>query len=226
MERVKLEVRRREGRGTKDAKALRAAGEIPGVIYSSTHPTEAIAVNARALRSAVAGPSGIHTILDVTVDGTKKPVPALIKDLQLDPVRDSVMHIDLHEIRLDQKITTALQVHVVGLAAGVNMGGSLTQPTHEVAIEVLPTAIPEAITIDVSDLEIGQSIRLGDIEPPEGVTFLDDPESTMLVTVVAPIAEEELEVEGEEGEELEEGEEAAEEGAAEEGAAEEAGSEE
>ena len=92
MDRVKLQVSVREGRGSKDAKALRAAGEIPGVIYSATTDTQAITVNARALRQAVSG--GLHTILDVTLEGDGKGRPVLIKDLQLDPVRGRVVHID------------------------------------------------------------------------------------------------------------------------------------
>src|SRR5919201_251858 len=94
MERVKLNVRVREGRGSKDAKAMRAAGDIPGVVYSATSETQAIAVSVRDLRQAVSA-HGLHTILDVSIDGDgMKARPALIKDLQLDPVRDRVVHID------------------------------------------------------------------------------------------------------------------------------------
>src|SRR5437764_6023741 len=166
MERVKLEVRARQGRGSKDAKAMRAVGDIPGVIYSSSSETLAVAINARALRHAVAA-HGIHTILDVAVDGNGAR-PALIKDLQLDPVRDRVIHVDLHEIRLDQKINTSIPVHLEGHAEGVNMGGALSQPTHELHAEALPADLVDAITVDVSALEIGQSIRLSDITPPNG----------------------------------------------------------
>ena len=194
MERVKLEVRLREGRGTKDAKAMREAGDIPGVIYSQRSETEAIAINARTLRQAVG--HGMHTIFDVTVDG-KKSRPALIKEFQLDPVRDRVIHVDLHEIRLDQKINTAIPVHLEGHAEGVNMGGALNQPAHEVHVEALPADLIDAITVDVTPLEIGQSIRLADIEAPPGITFTDDPESTVLASIAAPVSEEELKTEAE-----------------------------
>jgi large subunit ribosomal protein L25 len=202
MDRVKLEVRSRAERG-KDVRALRAQGEIPGVIYQAGKESTAIVINARELRTAVSGPGGLYALLDVTVDGESKARPAIVKDLQLDPVRDSVVHVDLHEIRLDQKIQTVVAVHLVGTPEGVNMGGSLSQPAHELQISVLPTAIPEAVTVDVSELEIGGSLRLVDITAPEGVEFLDDPEGTVLASVAAPISEEELEsdaVEGEEGE--------------------------
>jgi large subunit ribosomal protein L25 len=193
MERVKLEVRLREGRGTKDAKAMREAGDIPGVIYSQNSETEAIAINARTLRQAVG--HGTHTVFDVQIDG--KTRPARIKEFQLDPVRVRVIHVDLHEIRLDQKINTAIPVHLEGHAEGVNMGGALSQPTHELHAEALPADLVDAIMVDVSALEIGQSIRLSDITPPNGITFTDDPEGTVLATIAAPVSEEELKTEAE-----------------------------
>jgi large subunit ribosomal protein L25 len=193
---VKLEARVRDGRGGKDAKALRAAGEIPGVIYTSTSGKDGatpICVGARDLRTAVSGPGGQHAIINLTIDGKGKAHSVIIKDMQLDPVRDRVIHIDFHEVRLDQPINTVVRVVLEGTPAGVNMGGVLSQPTHELHISVLPTAIPEEILVDVSGLEIGGSLRLVDIPPLDGVTFLDDPESTALATVSAPISEEELE---------------------------------
>ena len=140
MERTKLQVQVRNGRGTNDAKALRASGHIPGVIYSATSETQAIAINARDLRHAVTA-HGIHSILDVAVDD-QPARPSLIKEFQLDPVRDRVIHVDLHEIRLDQKINTAIPVHLEGHAEGVNMGGALSQPTHELHVEALPAETP------------------------------------------------------------------------------------
>src|SRR5438477_9184830 len=163
---VKLEVRLREGRGGKDARALRAAGEIPGVIYTSTSGTDGatpVCVAARDLRTAVSGPGGTHAIIDLQIDGKGKAHSVIIKEMQLDPVRDRVVHVDFHEVRLDQPINTVVRVHVEGLPHGVEMGGILSQPTHELHISVLPTAIPEQITIDVSALEIGGALRLIDV---------------------------------------------------------------
>jgi large subunit ribosomal protein L25 len=216
MARMKLEVRPREGRGGKDARALRAAGTIPGVLYGAkTAGGDSIAVeiDLRALRKAVSGPGGVHAILDLEIDGDGGTRPVIIKDLQLDPVRDRVIHVDFNEVRLDQPIHTVVMVHIEGEPHGVQMGGVLSQPTHEVNISVLPTEIPEELVVDVSALEVGNSLRLSDVPTPPGVTFLDDPDGTVLATVTAPTVEEEPEPEeGEEGEELEgeEGEAAAE----------------
>ncbi len=195
MERVKLAARLREGRGTKDAKALRAGGDVPGVIYSATSETESIILSIRDLRHALSA-AGVHSVFDVSIDG-KTDRPVLIKEFQLDPVRDRVIHVDLHEIRLDQKINTAIPVHIEGHAEGVNMGGALSQPTHEVHVEALPADLVEAIVVDVTELEIGQSIRLADVTPPDGVTFTDDLEGTILATIAAPVSEEELKTESE-----------------------------
>jgi large subunit ribosomal protein L25 len=226
MERVKLEVRPREGRGGKDARALRAAGKIPGVIYGGgSTDSVPVTVNVRALRQAVSGGGGLHGILEIAVDGEKSPRPAIIKELQLDPVRDLATHVDFLQVRLDQSINTIVSLLYEGTPAGVKMGGVLSQPTHEINIAALPTDIPEHVLVDVSDIEIGSAIRLGDLEPPAGVTFLDDPD-LVLASVTAPTVEEEPEEEEVEGVEGEEGAEGAEAGEGEEAAGGEAAAEE
>ena len=98
-------------------------------------------------------------------------------------------------MRADQTVSTRVAIHIEGSAPGVNMGGVLSQPVHEVGIDSLISAIPDSITIDVGSLDIGQSIRLGDVTAPEGVTFTDDLESTILATVTVPTVEEEPEEE-------------------------------
>jgi large subunit ribosomal protein L25 len=194
MERVKLAVRRRSGVGTKEARTIRAGGDVPGIIYSSSSDPVPIAVNMRDLRQAVAT-GGSHAILAVALDGDGASRPAIIKEMQLDPLKDRVIHVDLHAIRLDQPIVSTVPVVLVGDPEGVNMGGSLSAPVHEVHVEALPADIPENVTADVSSLGIGESLRLSDLTPPDGVTFVDDLEGTVLATVSAPISEAELETE-------------------------------
>jgi large subunit ribosomal protein L25 len=169
---------------------------VPGIVYASGADPVPIAVGVRDLRHAVAQ-GGSHALVDVAVDGDGATRPAIIKELQLDPVKDRVLHVDLHAIRLDQPIVAAVTVHLEGEAAGVTMGGSLNQPTHEVNVEALPAEIPDHITADVSGLAIGDSLRLSDITAPAGVTFVDDLEQTVIATVSAPISEAELETEAE-----------------------------
>ena len=209
-----LEVDERPERGTRATRRLRREGFVPGVVYGGTGQEDATSfkVNARTLRTVLVDGSAL---IDLKVDG--KTLPVIVKDRQLDPVRDELLHIDLLEVRLDEKIQTQVGVHLEGgdEAPGIKEGGVLEHVTHQLNIEALPTDIPDAIVVDVSGLEIAATMHLSEISPPQGVTFLDDPDETILATVVVPTEVEEPEIEeetelvGEEGE-LEEGAEPAE----------------
>lgn len=221
-DRIKLEVQERGERGSRSTRRLRASGFVPGVLYGNGS-SQAIAVAERDLRAALTGPSGMHAILDVVVEGQPTVHPSILADLQQDPIRGTVSHIDLREVRLDQPIQATVVVQLVGESVGVKNGGILSLVTREIHVEALPMSIPEHIDADVSAMEVGDVLRLEDLPLVADVTFLDDPHETVIATVSAPRAEiepepEELE-EGEEGEALEEGEEAPEAEAAEAGEA-------
>jgi large subunit ribosomal protein L25 len=221
-ERVKLEVSERSILGSSESRRLRKQGIVPGVLYGRTKPV-AIAVGERELRAALTTSAGSHVVLDVAVDSGSEH-SAILKDYQRDKVRGTITHIDLQEVRLDQPIQTAVVVTLVGDPAGVREGGVLAQVANEINVEALPLEVPQHIEVDVSALGIGDSIRLSDIEVPAGVTFLDDPEETVLATVTQPTRVEEPE-EVAEGEEAAEGEGEGEEPTAEGEAAAEAGEE-
>jgi large subunit ribosomal protein L25 len=215
-DRFKLEVTEREERGSRDSRRLRARGLVPGVLYGKGD-SRAIAVPERELRAALTGPSGMHAILDVVLEGQTTVHPSILADLQQDPIRGTVSHIDLREVRLDQPIQATVVIQLVGESEGVKSGGVLSLVTREIRVEALPTEIPEHIAVDVSALAIGDVLRLEDVGAIEGVTLLDDPYETVVATVSAPRVEVEpvAEVEGEEVEgEAVEGEEAAEAGEA------------
>jgi large subunit ribosomal protein L25 len=220
-ERVKLEVQVRDARGSAEVRRLRKQGLIPGVIYGGGNEPAAISVPERTLRRALTGAGGLHAILDVVVqgDGAGAARPAILKDYQQDVITGRVAHIDLHQVRLDRPIQASVVVQLVGESAGVKEGGVLSQVSREVTVEALPMEIPEHIDLDVSEMQIGDTLRLADVPPIPGVTFVDDPEETVLANVTVPtkVEEPEPEVEeGEEGVELAEGE-AAPEGAEEPG---------
>jgi large subunit ribosomal protein L25 len=213
-ERIKLEVKEREGRGSADSRRLRREGLIPGVLYGRGKPPHPFAVAERELRRVLAGDSGLHAILDVVVDGQETARPSVLKDYQQHVPSGRLSHIDLHEVRLDQPIQTQVSVTLVGEPAGVKEGGVLSQVSREINVEALPMEIPDHLELDVSGMGIGDTLRLADLPAQEGVTYLDDPEETVLASVQVPAVivepepeEEELE-EGEEGAELAEGEEA------------------
>lgn len=205
-ERIRLEVEERELRGTRNSKRLRKGGMIPGVLYGSGHQPHPICVQERELRRVLTGGHGLHAILDVVLAGQKSTHASILKDYQVDPIRGKISHFDLQEVRLDQPIQSSVVVELVGEAAGAKAGGVLSQVAREIRVEALPMEIPDRIELDVSAMEIGDSLRLSDLDTQEGVTYLDDPE-TVLATVTVPTRVEEPEVEeGEEGEEGAEGE--------------------
>jgi large subunit ribosomal protein L25 len=218
-----LEVDERPERGTRATRRLRRDGFVPGVVYGGQGREDAMSfkVNSRVLRTVLVDGSAL---IDLKVNGGTA-LPVIVKDRQLDPVRDEIIHIDLLEVRLDEKIQTQVGVHIEGAeeAPGIKEGGVLEQVSHQLNIEALPTAIPDAIVVDVSGMEIAATMHLSEVAAPEGVEFLDDLEETIIATVVVPTEveepeeiEEETELVGEDGEPIEapaeEGEEPAAEG--------------
>ena len=191
-DRITLEVRERAERGSRRSRRLRAEGLIPGVLYGKGH-SRAIVVAERDLRAAMTGPSGLHAILDVVIDGQKTVHPSVLADYQQDPIRGTLSHIDLREVRLDQPIHAAVVIQLVGESVGVKSGGVLSLVTREIQVEALPADIPEHIDVDMSAMEVGDVLRLEDIRPIANVTFLDDPHETVIATVSTPRGYAELE---------------------------------
>jgi large subunit ribosomal protein L25 len=213
-----LAVAERPETGSRHARRLRREGLIPGVVYGGGDCT-AVRIDARELRSALLASSAV---IDVTIEGGKSR-PVIVKDQQHHPVRDEIVHIDLLEVRLDEKIHTTVPLELEGgeEAPGAKEGGVIEHVTRELNIEALPTSIPERVVADVSGMEAAATMHLSELTAPEGVVFLDDPEETIIATVTIPTeepeepeVEEETELVGEDGEPIvAEGEEA-EEGAA------------
>jgi large subunit ribosomal protein L25 len=199
-ERVRLQVRPRERVGSRVSRRLRKEGLIPGVLYGRSL-TKPIAIPERDLRHALTGGAGLHTILDVVVDGDGdgKPHPSIVKDYQQDPVRLKVIHVDLQEVRLDQPIQASVALTLVGgeEAPGVREGGVISLVTREVNVEALPMEVPEHIDVDVSGMEMGDTLRLTSVRVPGNVRLLDDPEETVIATLTMPtrVVEPEEEVE-------------------------------
>jgi large subunit ribosomal protein L25 len=200
-----IDVQKRSEFGTRISRRLRKEGLVPGVVYGTPEgDCLSFSVNARDLRRVLVGAGAL---IDLKLDGDARPV--IVKDQQFHPVRGELIHIDFLQVRLDETIQTQVAVHVVGAeeAPGIKEGGVLEQPTHQLNIEALPTDIPEEIVADVSGLGMAEVMHLSALTPPPGVTFLDDPEDTIIASVVIPTeepeepeVEEEAEVVGEEAE--------------------------
>jgi large subunit ribosomal protein L25 len=205
-DRPTLSVEVREERGSRATRRLRRSGFVPGVLYGATHDeTVSFKVGDRDLRRILVDGSAL---IDVEIGG-EKSVPAILKDRQLHPVRDEVMHIDFLEVNLSEKIHASVSLEVEGGddSPGVKEGGVLDHATREVEIEALPTDIPERIVVDVSALEIGSTITLAEVTAPDGVEFVhENLEEITVASVVLPTKVEEPEIEaetevvGEEGE--------------------------
>jgi large subunit ribosomal protein L25 len=189
-ERIRLEVAEREHKGTRESRRLRKQGLVPGVLYGRAKP-HAICVPERELRRVLTGDGGLHAILDVVLQGQKTTHPSILKEYQQDPVKGRLIHIDLQEVRLDQPITASVAVNFVGAedAPGIREGGVISQVNREVNVEALPMEIPEHLDLDVSGVQIGDTLRVVDLRVPEGVKLLDDPEETVLATVTMPTRE-------------------------------------
>jgi large subunit ribosomal protein L25 len=186
-ERVKLVVQNRSILGSAEARRLRRQGLVPGVLYGRTQPV-AVSIPERDLRAALTGESGANAVLDVVVDGGSAHA-SVLKDYQLDPVRGTVSHVDLQEVRLDQPIHATVPLHLVGEAAGTKEGGVMTQVLTEINVEALPLEVPAVVEFDVSEVHLGASAHLSQLALPEAVTLLDDGDA-VFVTVTQPTREE------------------------------------
>ena len=223
-DRATLKAQERTEFGSRTSRRLRRAGLVPGVVYGAGEEARAFQVNERDARDVI-----VHggALIDVEIEG-EAAVPAVIKEQQRDPVRGSLLHLDLLEVKLDTEIEADVAIELLGTeeAPGVKEGGVLEHVTHELTISALPTAIPESIGADVSGMEIGDTLQLSALVAPEGVEFSlgegVDPDEVTIATLSPPRVEEEPEPEleeeaelvGEEGE-VPEGEEAPAEGEAE-----------
>jgi large subunit ribosomal protein L25 len=190
---TKLDVTSRVAGGSRAVRRLRRSGRVPGVLYG--HGGEAVGfdADARELRLALASTGAV---LDLSVDGGKA-TPVVLKETQRDPVRGETIHVDLLRVRLDETIHAVVPLELTGTeeAPGVKEGGVLEQITRELNVEALPTAIPESIVHDVSEMVIGDTLLLTVVAVPEGVTLLDDLEETVLVTLSPPRLQAEVEEE-------------------------------
>jgi large subunit ribosomal protein L25 len=200
-----LGVELREQRGKGIARKLRAAGRIPAVCYRRNAEPVAISLDPKELdRLLRKASSGINTLIDLKVagGGDFDGRQVLVKELQRDPISGAYLHADLYAVDLQQTIHVSVPINLKGTPIGVSLGGGiLDHATRELDVECLPNAIPEEFAIDVSAIEVGDSIHVRDIEVPAGVEILNDPDVSIMSVVAPAVVEEEApaeaEVEGE-----------------------------
>ena len=185
MDKVSIVVQHRDVTGTRAAKRLRRAGLIPGVLYGHGKDAVLITVEPHQLRDALNTGAGMHAVLDVTFEGQKRPHKAIVKELELDRVKNHVIHVDLQEIRLDETIESMVTVRFEGESKGVKMGGLLDESVREVMVKGIVTDIPEHLLVDISELSLGDTATVADLQVPEGIEVLDAPDE-VLCSVLSP----------------------------------------
>lgn len=193
--------------GSRSARRLRRAGLVPGVVYSGGDEARPFQVAEREVRTVLAAG---HALFDLEVEGSKK-VPVVVKEQQHHPLRGDLEHIDLQEVRLDEAIQAEVAIELEGadVAPGVKAGGVLEHVTRETTVEALPTEIPERLVLDVSAMEINDTLSLAAVPVPQGVKLVaEEPDEVTIATLspprveaaAEPSLEEEAELVGEEGE--------------------------
>ena len=191
MKTIELNVEKRSTIGKNEARRERVAGRIPAVVYGAGKPNVPITVDRKALSDVFRQGAGENAIFLLKLTGSDQSRHAMIREMQRDPVSRKPLHIDFVRVLMDVKITVKVPIEVLGVARGVKTdGGILDLPTREVEIECLPGNIPPHLGVDVSDLGIGDAIRVSQIPAPEGVRIVDNPEKVVL-HVAHPTREEE-----------------------------------
>ena len=188
---VKLKAEARPDVGRSAVRKLRAHGFIPAVIYGGTEKPQPLQVSARDINAMMSQASGENVLVELEIGGDGQSRTALVQEVQHSPVGGEIRHVDFHAISMDQLIEAEVPLEPVGTAVGVKtFGGLLEQSLRALAIECLPTDLPDRITVDVSQLNIGDAIHVRDIQLPQGVTPKVQLDLTAF-SVVAPVVEEE-----------------------------------
>jgi large subunit ribosomal protein L25 len=179
----------RDKQRKRDARRLLRSGKIPGVLYGPKTEAVALALDQREFTSRVAGLEGSHLVRLKSAAPSLAEKVALVKEMQYHPISGGVIHADLYEVDLTAKITVRVPLHFIGKAAGVVRGGILQPIVREIEVECLPLDIPEFFNVDVSALDIGDSVHIEELTMPAGVTAVSEADQA-LVAVVPPTVEE------------------------------------
>jgi large subunit ribosomal protein L25 len=185
-----LKVTQRNTFGKGPARTLRREGMVPAVLYGPQRKSLPLSVSPLELKKIYKTSGSDQVILNLMIDnGGTKNVTAMVRELQTSPVSREYLHVDFFEISLDKEIVVSVAVEVTGKSKGVERGGLLQVVRHELEISCLPRDLPDNIELDVTDLDIGDALHVGDIVLGEGIKLLADPSLTVL-TVGAPAVEE------------------------------------
>ena len=194
---ITITVEAREGRGTGDAGRMRNQGRVPSVLYGGDKPPVAISVDEHAVGEILKGAAGDNTIFLLKLKGTDEERLAMIKELQVDRISGKFIHIDFIRITRGHKLTVKMPVELVGDCVGVRNGGRVDFVSREIELEILPREMFDKFVLDITDLEVGDQLRVADLAPqlPENAKFLVDENRVVCVVEIPRIIEEEVEEE-------------------------------
>lgn len=172
----------------KASQRLASKHQIPAVLYGVGRESVAISLDKHEFELFVAHHASGSSLVELKLEGEKKPVNAMIREVQHSPVKGNILHVDFQEVSMNKPVHASVALHLVNDPEGVKAGGTLTVNVHELNVEGKPGDLPDAIECDVSGLEIGDSLHVGDVKAPKGITLLDDPEA-VVASVQAPRVE-------------------------------------
>jgi large subunit ribosomal protein L25 len=198
MERILIKAHLRSETGKGEVRRLRGKSLIPAVLYGHKRDTISLSINLDELKKVVGDKDKEHALHALKVEGREDLGEKLImiKEIQVDPLGQEYLHVDLYEVKMDEKITVPVTVHLTGKAEGVKLGGIIQYITREIEVRCFPNQIPEHVELDISALGQGDSLHVRDLKLPEGVEILSQPDLP-IVSVVAPTVEKEVAVEKE-----------------------------
>lgn len=173
---------------------------MPAVIYGGKIESKSLEVGKRELSGVLHHSASEVALIDLSIDGEAEPHLALVKAVQHHPLTRAVLHVDFQAVAADEPVVVVVPVETVGEAAGVKTGGVLERIRHDLEIRGLPRSLPEVLEVDVSALQVGDSITVADIQLPEGIEILDDPEVTVILVAAPKTEAEETPTEEVEGE--------------------------
>jgi len=199
MAETKLTAQVRDGAGKGAARKLRASGRVPGVLYGQGREPVSISVSSQELLHLFHASGGATMLVDLQIDGREHL--AIPREVQRDHIHSRFIHVDFLAVNRNEKVTLSVEVHEIGEAPGVKLGGVVEHHLREVEVECLPSDVPEGIEADISRLELGDMLRVADLRPPKGVAILTDGDQP-IISIITPAAlrtEADLLLPGEEG---------------------------
>jgi large subunit ribosomal protein L25 len=185
MAETKLQAQLRNGAGKGAARKLRASGRVPGVLYGQGQEPVSISVSSQELLHLFHASGGATMLVDLEIDGREHL--AIPREVQRDHIHSRFIHVDFLAVNRNEKVTLSVEVHEIGEAPGVKLGGVVEHHLREVEVECLPSDVPEGIEADISSLELGDMLRVTDLRPPTGVAILTDADQP-IISIITPAA--------------------------------------